>query len=88
MLGFSHITWPLSQVTKGEAKEKFFWSKIQQQVFSELKCSLRFAPLLTLPNLQHTFEIEGYATDYVFGVVITQHGHLVSYHSGTHSNTV
>ena len=26
MLGFSHITWTLSQVTKGEAKEKLFWS--------------------------------------------------------------
>ena len=25
MLGFSHITCPLSQVTKGGAKEKFFW---------------------------------------------------------------
>jgi len=25
MLGFSHITWPLSQVTKGEGKEIFFW---------------------------------------------------------------
>ena len=25
VLGFSHITWPLSQVTKGGAKEKLFW---------------------------------------------------------------
>ena len=30
MLGFSHITWPLSQVTKGKAKEKLFWSETQQ----------------------------------------------------------
>jgi hypothetical protein len=29
VLGFSHITWPLSQVTKGGAKEKFFWSESQ-----------------------------------------------------------
>ena len=29
MLGFSHITWPLSQVTKGGAKERFCWSKSQ-----------------------------------------------------------
>ena len=29
MLGFSHITWPLSQVTKGGAKAKFCWSKSQ-----------------------------------------------------------
>eukprot|EP00253_Pinus_taeda_P024725 PITA_24725 len=29
VLGFSHITWPLSQVTKGGAKAKFFWSEFQ-----------------------------------------------------------
>ena len=29
VFGFSYITWPLSQVTKGGAKEKFFWSKSQ-----------------------------------------------------------
>ena len=29
VLGFSHITWPLSQVTKGGAREKFFWSEPQ-----------------------------------------------------------
>jgi hypothetical protein len=29
LLGFSHITWPLSQVTKGGAKEKLFWSESQ-----------------------------------------------------------
>ena len=29
VLGFSHITWPLSQVTKGGVKAKFFWSESQ-----------------------------------------------------------
>ena len=29
VLGFSHITWPLSQVTKGGAKVKFFWLQSQ-----------------------------------------------------------
>jgi len=29
MLGFSHITWPLSQVTKGGVKSKLFWSESQ-----------------------------------------------------------
>ena len=29
VLGFSHITWPLSQVTKGGAKAKLFWSETQ-----------------------------------------------------------
>ena len=29
MLGFSHITWRLSQVTKGGEKEKLLWSETQ-----------------------------------------------------------
>ena len=29
VLGFSHITWPLSEVTKGGAEEKLFWSESQ-----------------------------------------------------------
>ena len=29
VLGLSHITWPLSQVTKGGAREKLFWSESQ-----------------------------------------------------------
>jgi hypothetical protein len=29
MLGFSHVAWSLSQVTKGGDKAKFFWSKSQ-----------------------------------------------------------
>ena len=29
VLRFSHITWPLSQVTKGGAREKFFWFEPQ-----------------------------------------------------------
>ena len=35
MLGFSHITWPLSQVTKGGAEEKFWWTESQQKTFEE-----------------------------------------------------
>ena len=31
MLGFSHITWPLSQVTKGGAKEIFFGQKLSRR---------------------------------------------------------
>jgi hypothetical protein len=33
VLGFSHIAWALSQVTRGGAKEKFVWSMSQQQAF-------------------------------------------------------
>jgi hypothetical protein len=88
VLGFSHITWPLSQVTKGGAKEKFFWSESQQKAFGELKHCLCCAPVLTLQDLQQPFEIETNASDYAIGAVLTQHGHPVAYHSETLSDTV
>ena len=34
VLGFSHITWRLSQFTKGGPKEKLFWSKYQYKEFA------------------------------------------------------
>ena len=83
MLGFSHITLPLSQVTKGGAKVKFFWLENQQKAFAELKHRLYCAPVLTLPDLQQPFEIETDASDYAIGEVLTQQGHPVAYHSET-----
>lgn len=88
VLGFPHITWPLSQVTKGVAKEKFFWSESQQKTFIELKDHLYSAPVLTLPDLQQPFEVETDASDYAIGKILTQHGHPVAYHSETHLDTV
>jgi len=88
VLGFSHITWPLIQVTKGREKDFFFLSKTQQQMFFELKNHLCSAPVLTLPDLQQPFTIEIDAFDYAIGTVITQHGHPVAYHSETLSDTV
>eukprot|EP00253_Pinus_taeda_P029893 PITA_29893 len=83
MLGFSHITWPLSQVTKGGAKEKFFWFESQHKAFTKLKHRLFSAPVLTLPDLQQPFEIEIDVSDYAIGAILTQHGHIVAYHSDT-----
>jgi hypothetical protein len=88
VLGFSHITWPLSQVTKGGAKAKFFRSESQPKAFGELKHRLCSAPVLTLLDLQQPFEIETDASDYAIEAVLTQHGHLVAYHSETLSDTV
>eukprot|EP00253_Pinus_taeda_P029151 PITA_29151 len=81
MLGFSHITWPLSQVTKGRVKEKLFWYESQKNTFRELKHRLYFALVLTLPDLQQPYEIETNASDYSIQVVLTQQGHQVAYHS-------
>ena len=88
MLGFSHITWPLTQVTKGGARAKFFWSEPQQKVFTELKNRLCSAPVLTLPDLQQPFEIETYASNYAIGEVLTEQGHPVAYHNETLSDIV
>jgi hypothetical protein len=73
VLGFSHITWPLSQVTKGGTKAKFFWSESQQKAFSELKHRLCSIPVLTLPDLQQPFEIETHASNYAIKAVLAQH---------------
>ena len=59
----------------------------QQQEFDDLKHRLCSAPVLSLPYLQQLFEIETDASDYVVGVILTQHGHPVAYHSETLSNT-
>eukprot|EP00253_Pinus_taeda_P030551 PITA_30551 len=75
VLEFSHITWPLSQVTKGGAKAKYFWSESQQKAFTELKYCLCSALMLALPDLQQPFEVETNASDYAIEAVLTQHGH-------------
>jgi len=88
VLRFSHIIWPLSQVTKGGAKANFFWSESQQKAFIELKYRLCTTPVLALPDLQQPFEVETDASDYAIGAVLTQHGHPMAYHSETLLETV
>jgi hypothetical protein len=88
MLEFSHITWPLSQVTKGGAKEKIFWSESQHNKFVELKHRLCCAAVLTLPDLQQPFDIETDASDYAIGEVLTQKRHPAAYHSATLSESI
>jgi hypothetical protein len=88
MLGFSHIAWALSQINRGGGKEKFVWGQSQQQAFNDLKQRLCPSPILSLPDLQHPFEIDRNASDYVVGVILTQRIHPVAYHSETLSDIV
>eukprot|EP00253_Pinus_taeda_P009618 PITA_09618 len=88
VLGFPHITWPLSHVIKEGAKGKFFWSESQQKAFIEFRDRLYSAPALTLPDLQQPFEVEIDASDYGIGAVLTQHKNLVAYHSEALLETV
>ena len=84
----SHIACALSQVTKGGGKETFARGKAKQQAFDDLKHRLCSTQVVSFPNLQQPFEIETDAYDYVVGIVVTQYGHLVAYHSETLSNIV
>jgi hypothetical protein len=88
VLGFSHIAWALSQMTKGGVKAKFVWSTTQQKAFEDLKSCHCSTLVLILPNMQQPFEIETDASDYAIGVVLTRHGHLIAYHRETLSNNV
>jgi hypothetical protein len=67
----------------GGSKEKLVWGLSQQQAFDELKKHLFSSPIISLPDLHHPFEIETDASDYVVGIVLTQHDHPVAYHSET-----
>src|SRR3984957_15360867 len=58
VLGFSHIAWALNQVTRGGGKEIFMWSLSKKQYLDYLKQCLCSSPVLSLPNLQHPFEIK------------------------------
>jgi hypothetical protein len=53
-----------------------------------MKQLLCFAPIISLPDLQHLFEIETDALDYVVGATITHHSHPMAYHSETLSDVV
>ena len=88
MLGFSHIAWALSQVTKGGGWENFVWGKEQQKAFDDLKHHLCSARVLSLPDLQQPFQIDIDASDYVVDTVLTHHGHPMEYHSDTLSDVV
>jgi hypothetical protein len=88
VLGFFHISWPLSQVTKGGAKYEFTWTELQHKAFKDLKHRLCSVSFFTLSNLQQCFEIETNALDYAIDVVLTYHGHPMAYQSEILSNAV
>jgi hypothetical protein len=88
VLGFSHIAWALSQVTKGGGRANFAWEKDKQKAFDDMNNRLLSTPIISFPDLQQPFKIETDAYDYVVGSFLTQHGHSVAYHSETHSNIV
>jgi hypothetical protein len=73
-------------VTKGIGRDNFMWRKEKKLAFEDLKHRFFSAHVLSLPDLQQLIEIETHASDYDVGIVLTQHGHLVEYHSETLSD--
>jgi hypothetical protein len=53
-----------------------------------LKQRLFSTPVLSLPDLEHPFDIETDASDYAVGIVLTQHDHPMAYHNETFSDTI
>jgi hypothetical protein len=59
--------------------KSFHWGKQQQCYFDDMKKRINEALALTMPNLQHPFEIEIDASGYAMGVVLMQGRILVCY---------
>jgi hypothetical protein len=83
---FSLIAMPLHALTS--VKRGFQWGGSQHKAFDTLKMKISTAPVLPLPDLQQSFEIETDASDYAMGVVLMQHRKPICYHSETFTTIV
>eukprot|EP00253_Pinus_taeda_P012180 PITA_12180 len=82
------VIWDWPAATTNGASQLLGPCNFLSEAFVELKHQLYSASILTLPDLQQPFEIETNTLDYAIGAVLTQHGHLVAYHSATLSYTI
>jgi hypothetical protein len=57
------------------------WGRSQQKYSDDMEHQLCLSPVLALPYLQQPFDIETNDYDYVVHFILTQHDHLVAYHS-------
>ena len=55
-------------------KKVFQWGGKQQKAFDALKEKIISAPILALPDLRQSFEIQTDASDYGMDAVLMQHG--------------
>jgi hypothetical protein len=69
-------------------KNTFQWEVKQQKCFDTLKENISTTPVLALPNIQHPFEIETYASGYTMGAVLMQYCKPICYHSETFNQVV
>ena len=82
---FSKIAKPLYKILEKDAN--FFWKKVCQESFEELKSHLTTAPIVRAPNWQFPFEVMCDASDLAIGAVLGQREdgktHVVYYASKT-----
>jgi hypothetical protein len=78
---FSFIAASLHALTS--VKNTFQWGGKQQKSFNTLKEKISIAPVLALPNIQHPFKIETYASGYAMGAVLMQYRKPICYHFET-----
>eukprot|EP00253_Pinus_taeda_P010211 PITA_10211 len=83
---FSLIAAPFHALTS--VKKVFQWEGKQQKAFDALKEKISTGPVLALPNLRQSFEIQTNASDYAMGAVLMQHGKPIYFHSETFNGAV
>ena len=67
---FSHIAWPLNQLTKKNTPWE--WGPKQQQAFETLQKWITSEPVLIQPKLEEPFEIEVDVSGYAIGAILIQ----------------
>jgi len=76
---FSSLASPLNESVKKDAP--FCWTEKQDQAFKRLKAQLTNAPILALPNVAKTFELECDASGVGIEAMLLQGGHPIAYFS-------
>ena len=77
--GFSKIAKPMMELLKKD--KKFEWTSDCEKSFTKLKKPLTTAPVLTLPDIYHNFDVYCDGSLQGLGCVLMQDGKVVAYAS-------
>ncbi|KAJ0800640.1 putative nucleotidyltransferase, Ribonuclease H [Helianthus annuus] len=81
---FSSIAAPITDCLKNS---KFVWTKASDVAFNRLKQAVTEAPVLTLPNFEHVFQVECDASGLGIGGVLSQLNRPISFFSEKFNET-